>query len=113
MTAATDVPEAGEEQTEGGEGHGAAHPTPRQYVLVALALAAATALEITASFVEVGPIFLPSLIILMVIKFVLVAGWFMHLRFDTRAYTRVMASGLSLALGIYAIVLVNMFLHVV
>lgn len=111
---ATEVPDSREDHDEPeGEAHAAPHPTPRQYVVVALILAVATALEITVSFIEVGPVFLPSLIILMVIKFVLVAGWFMHLRFDTATYSRLMGTGLALALGIYAVVLLNMYLHAV
>lgn len=81
------------------------HPTPRQYVQIAAVLAILTALEVSASFVEIGPAFLPTLIILMVLKFALVAGWFMHLRFDTRLYTRLMVTGLALAITLYVVVL--------
>lgn len=82
------------------------HPTPRQYVEVALVLAVLTAMEVAASFIELGGAFVPLLVVLMATKFVLVAGWFMHLRYDTRLYTRVMASGLTLAFSLYLIVLV-------
>ena len=81
------------------------HPTPRQYVEIAVVLAVLTALEVGASFVDIGPAFLPTLIGLMTIKFVLVAGWFMHLKYDTRLYTRLMAGGLIGALTLYAVVL--------
>ena len=83
------------------------HPTPQQYVQVAVVLAVLTAMEIAASFVEIGVAFIPTLLGLMAIKFVLVAGWFMHLKFDTLVYRRFMATGLGLALFSYAIVLVT------
>lgn len=104
--------QAHDDVREEAEHHEEDHPTPREYVRVALALGAATALEVALSFVEVGPIFLPSLIILMVLKFLLVAGWFMHLRFDTGTYTRLMGAGLALALAVYGAVLLNLILHV-
>ena len=62
-------------------------------------------MEVAASFVDIGRAFLPTLIGLMTIKFILVAGWFMHLKYDTRLYTRLMVTGLLLALGLYAVVL--------
>lgn len=83
------------------------HPTPQQYVQVAVVLAVLTAMEITASFVEIGVAFIPTLLILMVIKFALVAGWFMHLRFDTHVYRRFMVGGLVLASTLYAVVVVS------
>jgi cytochrome c oxidase subunit IV len=82
------------------------HPTPKQYVQIAIVLAVLTGMEVAASFIDIGPAFLPTLIGLMAIKFVLVAGWFMHLKFDTRLYTRLMVGGLGLALSLYAVVMV-------
>lgn len=107
MAAQQTAPETGEHTEEATEAH---HPTPRQYVQVAVVLALLTAGEVALSFIEVGPAFLPGLIILMVLKFLLVAGWFMHLRFDTRTYSRLMGTGLVLALSLYAVVVVNMLL---
>jgi cytochrome c oxidase subunit 4 len=83
------------------------HPTPQQYVQVAVILAVLTAMEISASFIDIGPAFLPTLLILMAIKFVMVAGWFMHLRFDTRVFTRFMGGGLVLAASLYVVVLLT------
>lgn len=78
------------------------HPTPAQYVQVAIVLAVLTALEVSTYFVDFGVLAVPLLIVLMIIKFVLVAGWFMHLKFDTRVYTRFMVTGLILATVLYA-----------
>ena len=52
-------------------------------------------------FVDFGAVAIPLLIVLMLIKFVLVAGWFMHLKFDTRVFTRFMVGGLVLATVLY------------
>ncbi len=80
-------------------------PTPSQYVQIFGVLFALTAMEIAASYIDVGPLFLPLLLALMAIKFVLVAGWFMHLKYDTKTYTGFMVTGLVLAMALYAVVL--------
>lgn len=80
-------------------------PTPSEYVQIFGVLFVLTALEVSISFVDFGPLGLPLLIVLMVVKFALVAGFFMHLKFDTRTYTAFMVGGLLLALALYLIVL--------
>jgi cytochrome c oxidase subunit 4 len=83
-----------------GEGqHGA---TDRQYIVVAAVLAGITALEITLTYIDVGPIFLPALLILMAIKFLTVVSYFMHLKFDNRIFSFMFYMGLVLAVGVYA-----------
>jgi cytochrome c oxidase subunit IV len=77
------------------------HPTPRQYVRIALILGALTALEVSTYFFEFGVLAIPLLIVLMAIKFVMVASWFMHLKFDSKIFGRMMYSGLVLALTLY------------
>lgn len=89
------------------EHHDDHHPTPRQYVQVAVVLAVLTALEVSLFYVDVGAAALPTLIVLMTLKFALVVGWFMHLKFDSRTFTRLMLTGIALALSIYTIVLVT------
>lgn len=79
------------------------HPTPRQYVNIALVLAVLTALEVSTYFFEFGAIAIPLLVVLMVVKFLYVAGWFMHLKFDSPVYTRLMYTGLAFALVLYAL----------
>jgi cytochrome c oxidase subunit IV len=89
------------------------HPGPRQYVQIAVVLAVVTLLEVAAYYAEIGSfgfefprtalIFL--LIVLMVIKFALVALWFMHLRFDSPIYMRLFLSGLALAASVFLFVL--------
>jgi cytochrome c oxidase subunit IV len=84
------------------------HPTPRQYVNIALVLAVLTALEVSTYFWDFGVIGIPLLIVLMVVKFLYVAGWFMHLKFDSPVFARMMYTGLFLALGLYSFAILIM-----
>ncbi len=80
------------------EAHG---PTDRRYVLIAMILAAITAGEVALSYIDVGPIFIPTLLVLMAAKFVIVVSYFMHLKFDNRIFSILFYSGLLLALTVY------------
>ena len=42
---------------------------------------------------------------MMVVKFAIVAGYFMHLRFDSNLFTRLFVSGLLLAISVYVAML--------
>jgi len=75
--------------------HHKEHPTPRQYVNIALVLAVLTALEVSTYFFDFGVIAIPLLVILMAVKFVYVAGFFMHLKYDVAIYSRMMYTGCS------------------
>lgn len=77
------------------------HPSDRTYVVVALILAVFTAAEVTISYLDIGPVFMPLLLTLMVIKFVTVVLYFMHLRFDHAIFGKLFWSGLILAVGVY------------
>ena len=92
-----------------GEGHGATHhgPPDKYYVRIAAGLAGITALEVVWTYLpwgegtawvmaEVG-----GLLLMMAIKFVVVASNFMHLKFDDKILTRVFYAGLILAVGVY------------
>ena len=43
--------------------------------------------------------------VMMGVKFFLVAAWFMHLRFDSSLFTKFFVGGLVLATGVYMIAL--------
>ena len=62
-------------------GHGA---TDKQYIIIALILALITAAEVAASYMDLGAIFIPALLIMMVAKFFIVVSYFMHLKFEGR-----------------------------
>jgi cytochrome c oxidase subunit 4 len=98
-----------EAQAAAAEAHDDHHPTPRDYVRIAIILAILTALEVSTYFVDFGAVGIPLLVVLMIIKFIMVAGFFMHLRFDTKLYSRFLYGGLFLATGLYALTLIIMF----
>jgi cytochrome c oxidase subunit IV len=85
-----------------------AHPDPWQYVVVAVVLAVITAIEIAVSYTE-GDIpdglIVVLLLAMMVMKFVLVASWFMHLRTDQPVFKRLFIVGAIAAPVLYLIVL--------
>ena len=68
------------------------------YIKIALILAAITALEVSTYYVDFGPLFMPSLMIMMVVKFVMVVSYFMHLKFDSKIFSFLFYTGLGLAL---------------
>ncbi len=86
-----------ESHTSGGEHH----PSDATYVKVALFLALITAVEVGLYYFELGEFNNAALIILSTIKFVMVALFFMHLRFDSRLYRFMFAAGLVVTLGVY------------
>jgi cytochrome c oxidase subunit 4 len=89
--------------------HEHAHPGPGEYVKVAVVLAVVTAIEVAAYYVTAlpRPVFSAALLVMMVLKFSLVALWFMHLRFDSHLFRRLFIGGIILALVIYTIVLLT------
>ncbi|MFM7771382.1 MAG: cytochrome C oxidase subunit IV family protein [Acidimicrobiaceae bacterium] len=72
------------------------------YIRIAIILAAITALEVSTYYVDFGVLFLPALLIMMVIKFVMVVSYFMHLKFDNKMFSFLFYAGLVLAVGVYA-----------
>ena len=80
-------------------------PTDRQYIIIALILAVITAAEVALTYIDVGPIFIPTLLVLMAAKFLVVVSYFMHLKFDNRIFSFLFYSGLLLALMVYIIAL--------
>ena len=95
------------EHTEHTEHH--EHPSDRQYVKIALILGALTALEVATYFESVHHLgdaaLYALLIVLMVVKFIYVVAWFMHLKFDSVLLRRIFTAGVVLALGVYLVML--------
>ena len=82
------------------------HPQPKQYVGVAVILGIVTAIEVGIYYVTaIEDYLVPSLLALALVKFMLVALWFMHLRFDSRLFRRLFVTGIVLAIIIFGIVL--------
>lgn len=86
------------------------HPTERQYWVVFVILALLTAVEVAWSYTGLeGAALVAPLIIMMVVKFLLVAGAFMHLYFDMkiingRLFTYAFAGSLLVAVLVYFVV---------
>ncbi len=79
--------------------------TDAKYIRIALILAVITALEVSTYYVDFGPLFLPALLIMMAIKFVMVVSYFMHLKFDSKVFSFMFYTGLGLALAVYSVAL--------
>ena len=92
---------AAEQLQHGHDDHGEKHFTDAQYVVVALILAVLTAIEVSTYFVDFGPLMMPVLIVLMIVKFFTVVAYFMHLKFDNKLFSALFYTGLILAVGVY------------
>ena len=75
------------------------------YVRIAAILAAITALEVATYYIDLGAFFLPSLLIMMAVKFYIVVSFFMHLRYESKLFSWVFYAGLFLAMTVYGIFL--------
>jgi cytochrome c oxidase subunit 4 len=107
MTTDADVasPDAVEEHTE----H--AHPSDLVYIKVAAVLFVLTGAEVsTYLFGWSGDFLLIVLFPLMIVKFAIVAAYFMHLKFDSHIFRRFLITGIVLAVIVFTIVMLT--LHV-
>jgi cytochrome c oxidase subunit 4 len=87
------------------------HPSVVRYVVVAIILAIVTAVEVGLYYTDLSGFGLVApLMILALIKFAMVAAYFMHLRFDGRLLRRLFVTGIILAISVYTIFLLT--LHV-
>jgi cytochrome c oxidase subunit 4 len=90
-----------------GDSH--AHPTSKQYVQIAILLAIVTAIEVALFYVNEAVDMqgwdAPLLVVLSFLKFVVVIGWYMHLRFEKSTLTKFFTAGFVLALLLYTAVL--------
>src|SRR6186713_915930 len=78
-----------------------AHPGPKTYTIVGVILAAITIAEVWAYTQEsIRPILVPVLLVLSACKFVLVVGFYMHLRFDHPLFTGVFGFGLAVGASV-------------
>jgi cytochrome c oxidase subunit 4 len=86
-----------------------AHPTPAQYWKIAVLLAVLTAIEVAMFYLDrefqLGALNAIILIALAFLKFVIVIGWFMHLRFENGTLSKFFTAGFVLAIALYLVVL--------
>jgi cytochrome c oxidase subunit 4 len=78
------------------------HASNQTYVRIAIILSIITIVEVVIWYLpSVRGILVPALLILSIAKFVMVVGFFMHLKFDNRLYRFMFAAGLIVTLGVY------------
>lgn len=88
----------------------ARHPSPREYVRIAMILAIVTAAEVAIYYIDWvrdNGLLIPLLFLFSLVKFSLVVLWFMHLKFDSRTYARFFVMGLAGAVTLYLVVLLT------
>jgi cytochrome c oxidase subunit 4 len=76
-----------------------------QYIGIAAALAVLTAIEVGLYYLKHDTATTVVLLLLMVLKFAMVVGYFMHLKFDSPVLRQLFVGGLMLAATIYTITL--------
>lgn len=85
------------------------HPTPRAYWLIALFLAAVTAVEIAVpSISALDSVKVPLLWTLAAVKFGTVVGFFMHLRYDKKLHRTLFLFGAIGVFPLFIVVLLSM-----
>jgi cytochrome c oxidase subunit 4 len=83
------------------EGHN--HPKARLYIEIAVILAIITAVEVfvlylpSMGFEGFRPALVPIFAVLSIAKFVMVVGWYMHLKFDDPFFLRMFGFALLIA----------------
>jgi cytochrome c oxidase subunit 4 len=82
--------------------HEMAHATDQTYVRVAIILSIITAVEVAIWYAEaVRAILVPALLLLSIAKFLMVVGFFMHLKYDSRIFRVMFSAGLIVTLSVY------------
>lgn len=76
------------------------HPDAALYVKIGVVLAIITVVEVAIYYIPaLFGILIPALIIMSTVKFILVVGYYMHLKFDDRMFTGFFLGGLGIATG--------------
>ncbi|MGB7859722.1 MAG: cytochrome C oxidase subunit IV family protein [Acidimicrobiia bacterium] len=92
--------------------HDDEHPNPAQYWKIAALLATLTAIEVALFYIDnaldLRVFNAIALLGLSLLKFIIVIGWFMHLRFEKPILSRFFTAGFVLAMGLYLVVLASL-----
>lgn len=79
-----------------------AHPSLSAYVRIAILLAIITAVEVAIYYIPAFEgVLVPTLVALSAIKFVIVVGYFMHLKFDDALLTFIFAAALVASMLVF------------
>ena len=82
------------------------HGTPGFYVLIGTILSVITIVEVWAfSWLFLGGLLVPLMLVLSLGKFVLVVGFFMHLKFDRKYYAWIFTACMMIGIGIFVALL--------
>ena len=83
-------------------GGGGAHATVKTYIQVAIALALITGVEVATLYVPgiPNPVLVGSLLVMSAVKFYLVVGFFMHLKYDHGIMRALFVGPLIIAIAI-------------
>jgi cytochrome c oxidase subunit IV len=88
-----------------------AHASDGHYIRIALVLAVLTAIETATYFIDSyddhSTLLLLTLLPIMVVKFFMVAWFFMHLKNDSRIFSRLFCMGIVLAVMVYMIMMLT------
>ncbi|MBM4192783.1 MAG: cytochrome C oxidase subunit IV [Gemmatimonadetes bacterium] len=84
------------------EAGGHAHPTWKEYKWVALWLFLITVVEVWVYYIPAfvaTKFFVPALLIMSAVKFVIVVMFYMHLKYDSPLFKRIFSGLLAIAMG--------------
>ena len=85
------------------------HPGSLEYIQIGVALAIVTAVEVALFYFDLGTnVLVTLLLVLSGLKFLLVAMWFMHLKFDASILTIMFVSGMALAFSLFMVVIATL-----
>lgn len=81
---------------------GGGHATVKTYINVAIALAILTAIEVASLYIPGIPngLLVPALLVMSALKFFLVVGFFMHLKYDSSVMRALFVGPLIIAIAI-------------
>lgn len=91
------------------------HPSEFTYIKIALILAIITIIEVAIYYVEaLRGVLVPALIALSVVKFIMVVGYFMHLKFDDKKLAWIFGFALITSIAVFiGVWLMQHFEHVI
>jgi cytochrome c oxidase subunit 4 len=87
------------------------HPSPLRYVVIAVVLSAVTAAEVSLYYLEGSipdALIITLLLAFAIMKFGIVASWYMHLRTDRPIFSRFFVLGICAAILLYLVVLTSL-----
>ena len=83
------------------EQHVEEHPTPRTYLRVAVILTIITAIEVAVYYIpQLEDLLVYILVTLSAVKFAIVVGYYMHLKFDNKLFRNIFVFALMVALSV-------------